>query len=157
MFRWETPDAYSKLTRDHYGAVSVVPMPVTQRFLAVEGVWPPERKGNRSWRWVGARARIALPSVGARAVRLTLAMPEDDPHPSNRVTVTVEGGASAEAVVTRGRETTVELPLPAGNAQLHIVAARTFVPANVRGRLNRDRRTLSVMLTKLEQVTTGAS
>ena len=156
VFRWETPDAYSKLTRDHYGAVSVVPMPATQRFLAVQGVWPPERKGSRSWRWVGARGTIALPDLGARAVRLTFAVPEDYPLASNRMTVAVEGGATAEAVVTRGRESTIELPLPPGATRLQIIAAQTFVPANVPGRLNRDRRTLSVMLTKLEQVTTGA-
>ncbi|MGZ8780857.1 MAG: hypothetical protein ACXW31_13115, partial [Thermoanaerobaculia bacterium] len=157
VFRWETPDAYSKLTRNHYGAVSVLPMPVTQRFLAVEGISTTERKGSDSWRWIGARGMIALPDLGARAVRLTFAVPDDYPLASNRVTVVVEGGARAEAAVTRGRASTVELPLPSGAARLHITAAETFVPANVPGRLNRDRRTLSVMLTRLEQVTTAAS
>jgi hypothetical protein len=157
VFRWETPDAYSKLTRDHYGAVSVLPMPGTRRYRAVDGIWPPERKGSRSWRWVGARGTIALPDLGAHAVRLTFAVPEDYPLASNRVTVTVEGGASAEAIVSRGRASTVELPLPSAAARLRIIATQTFVPANVPGRLNRDRRTLSVMLTDLEQITTGPS
>jgi hypothetical protein len=156
VFRWYTPDAYSKLTRDHYGAVSLLPMPVTRRFLAVEGISPPERKGERTWRWIGARGVVALPDLGARAVRLTFAVPEDYPLGSNRVTVAVEGGASAEAEVARGRESVVELPLPRGAARVRITPARTFVPANVPGALNRDRRTLSVMLTGLEQVT-GAS
>jgi hypothetical protein len=156
VFRWYTPDAYSKLTRNHYGAVSVLPMPPEQRFLAVAGISPPERKGTLSWRWIGARGTIALPDLGARVVRLTFAVPEDYPLASNRVTVAVEGGASREVVVTRDRASVVELPLPGGDVRLHITPAQTFVPANIPGRLNRDRRTLSVMLTRLEQVT-GAS
>jgi hypothetical protein len=156
VFRWVPSDAYSKLTRNHYREVSVLPMPVTHRFLAVQGIWPPERKGERSWRWVGARGVVALPDLGARAVRLTFAVPEDYPLASNRVTVAVEGGASAEAEVTRGRESVVELALPPGATRLVITPARTFVPASVPGRLNRDRRALSVMMTGLEQVT-GAS
>ena len=156
VFRWYTPDAYSKLTRNHYGAVSVLPMPATRRFLAVEGVWPPERKGTLSWRWLGARGIIALPDLGARAVRLTFAVPEDYPLASNRIAVAIDGGASAEVIVARDRTGTIELPLPRGAARLHITAAQTFVPATVPGRLNRDRRALSVMLTSLEQLT-GAS
>ncbi len=157
VFRWETPDSYSKLTRNHYGAVSVLPMPVTERFLAVEGISPPERAATGSWRWIGARGTIALPYVGARAVRLTFALPDDYPLPSNHVVVSVEDGASAEAEVTRGRPTVVELPLQRGPARLHIVAAKTFVPANVPNRFSRDKRTLSVMLTRVEQFRRAAS
>lgn len=156
VFRWKTPDAYSKLTRNHYGAVSVLPMPTAQRFLAVEGISPPERTGSGSWRWVGARGTLALPDVGAEAVRLTFTVPNDYPLGSNRVTVAAEGGATAAAMVTHGRASVVELPLPRGAARVHITAAQTFVPANVPGRLSRDRRTLSVMLTGVEQIT-GAS
>jgi hypothetical protein len=153
VFRWNTPDAYSKLTRNHYGAVSVLPMPVTERFLAVSGISAPERASTGSWRWIGSRGTIALPDVGARAVRLTFAVPDDYPLASNHVVVNVEGSGSAEAEVTRGKASVVELLLPGGAARLQIAAARTFVPANVPGRLSRDRRTLSVMLTKVEQVT----
>lgn len=156
VFRWSRSDAYSKLTRNHYREVSVLPMPETRRFLAVEGISPPERKGDRSWRWIGARGVLALPDLGARAVRLTFAVPEDYPLASNRVTVAVEGGASAEVEVAYARRNVVELPLPRGAARVTITPAQTFVPANVPGALNRDRRTLSVMLTGLEQVT-GAS
>jgi len=156
VFRWETPDAYSKLTRNHYGAVSVLPMPVTRRYQAVEGISPPERKGTRSWRWIGARGTIALPDLHANAVRLTFAVPEDYPFAFNRVMVSVDGGASAAAVVTRDRTGVIELPLRRGDARLHITPAQTFVPANVPGRLNRDRRTLSVMLTDLEQITAAS-
>jgi hypothetical protein len=157
VFRWDTPDAYSKLTRNHYGAVSVLPMPTARRFLAVRGIWPPERKGAESWRWLGAQATIALPDLGADRVRLTFATPEDSPLASNRVTVVVNGSARAEVEVRRGRPSVVELPLPGGAARLELVAAQTFVPAEVPGRLNRDRRKLSVMLTGLEQVRTAAS
>ncbi|HET8772926.1 MAG TPA: hypothetical protein VFP80_04015 [Thermoanaerobaculia bacterium] len=153
VFRWETPDAYSKLTRNHYGAVSVLPMPAERRFLAVEGIWPPERKGAQTWRWLGAKSTIALPDLGADRVRLTFAVPEDYPLASNGISVAVEGGASGGAIVARGRETVLELPLPHGAARLHIAPAQTFVPSG----LNRDRRRLSVMLTGLEQVRIAAS
>jgi hypothetical protein len=153
VFRWEMTDAYSKLTRDHYGAVSVLPMPAERRFLAVRGIWPPERKGSQTWRWVGAQGTIVLPDLGADRVRLTLAVPEDYPLASNGVSVAVEGGASGGAIVARGRATVVELQLPPGAARMHITAAQTFVPSG----LNRDRRRLSVMLTELEQITTAAS
>ncbi|HEX6097064.1 MAG TPA: hypothetical protein VF432_12120 [Thermoanaerobaculia bacterium] len=157
VFRWETPDAYSKLTRNHYGAVSVLPMPTERRFLAVRGIWPPERKGTESWRWLGAQATIALPDLGADRVRLTFATPADYPLASNRVLVVVNGAARAEVDVRRGEASVVELPLPGGAARLEITVAQTFVPASVPGRLNRDRRKLSVMLTGLEQVRTAAS
>lgn len=152
VFRWETGDEYSKLTRNHYGAVSVLPMPNERRFLAVHGLWPPERKGSKSWRWMGPRATIALPDLSADRVRLTFAVPEDYPLSSNRVIVAIEGGGRAEVDVTRGRAGVVELPLPRGAARIEITAMQTFVPADVPGRLNRDRRRLSVMLTGLEQL-----
>ncbi|HVG23525.1 MAG TPA: glycosyltransferase family 39 protein, partial [Thermoanaerobaculia bacterium] len=157
VFRWETPDAYTKLTRGHYGAASVVPLPVTQRFLALGGISPPERTGTGSWRWIGAKGVIALPDLGARGVRLTLEVPNDYPLPSNRVRVDVAGGGSVSGVVTRGAKTVLDVPLPAGRAELTITPERTFVPADVPGRLSRDRRTLSVMLTGLEQLTAASA
>jgi hypothetical protein len=155
VFRWETPDAYTKLTRGHYGAVSVVPVPLARRFQATAGISPPERARTRSWRWVGGRGTIVLPDLGARAVRLTFEVPDDYPIPANGVRVEVAGGASAIATVRPGTRTTLELPLPPGRAELTIIPQRTFVPANVPGRLSRDRRTLSVMLTGVEQVFAG--
>ena len=151
VFRWKTPDAYTKLTRGHYGAASVVPLPVTQRFLAMSGISPPERTRTGSWRWIGARGVISLPDLGAGSVRLTLEVPNDYPLPSNRVTISVAGGASVSGVVKPGAKTVLDVPLPPGRALLSITPERTFVPANVPGRLSRDRRTLSVMLTGIEQ------
>lgn len=151
VFRWNTPDAYTKLTRGHYGAASVVPLPVTQRFLALEGISPPERTRTGSWRWVGARGIISLPDLGARSVRLTFEVPLDYPLASNRATIAADGGQSVVAEVTKGKQTVVDVALPPGRATLRITPAQTFVPANVPGRLSRDRRTLSIMLTGLEQ------
>jgi len=157
VFRWNTPDAYTKLTRGHYGAASVVPLPVTQRFLALEGISPPERTRTGSWRWIGARGTISLPDLGARSVRLTFEVPLDYPLATNRATVSVDGGQSVVAEVTKGKKTVVELPLPPGRVTLRIVPEQTFVPANVPGRLSRDRRTLSIMLTGLEQAAPRAA
>lgn len=157
VFRWATPDAYTKLTRGHYGAVSVVPLSVAERFLAIEGIWPPERTRTGSWRWVGARGTVALPDLGARAVRIAFELPAEYPFPSNRVSVSIDGGASTTAEVTRGKKTVIELPLPPGRATLRLQPERTFVPAALPGRLSRDRRTLSLMLTGLEQVTSASA
>jgi hypothetical protein len=155
VFRWETPDAYTKLTRGHYGAVSVVPVPLAERYQARDGISPPERARTRSWRWVGTRGTIVLPDLGARAVRLTFEVPGDYPLAANGVRVEVAGGAGATGTVRPGSQTTLEIPLPPGPAELTITPERTFVPATVRGRLSRDRRTLSVMLTGVEQVFAG--
>lgn len=157
VFAWKTPDAYTKLTRGHYGAASVVPLPVTQRFLVMGGISPPERTRTGSWRWIGAKGVIALPDLGARSVRLTLEAPKDYPLPSNRVRIDVAGGTAVGGVVTPGAKTVLDVPLPPGRAQLTITPEQTFVPANVPGRLSRDRRTLSVMLTGLEQVTPASA
>ncbi|HEX8409510.1 MAG TPA: hypothetical protein VF883_11630 [Thermoanaerobaculia bacterium] len=157
VFRWNTPDAYTKLTRGHYGAASVVPLPVTQRFLAIEGISPPERTRTGSWRWIGARGILSLPDLGARSVRLTFEVPLDYPLASNRATIAVDGGQSVTAEVTKGRKTVVDVALPPGRATLRITPEQTFVPANVPGRLSRDRRTLSIMLTGLEQAVPRAA
>jgi hypothetical protein len=152
VFRWKTPDAYTKLTRGHYGAASVVPVPQTRRFLALSGISPPERTRTGSWRWVGARGVISLPDLGARSVRLTLEVPNDYPLGTNAVRVDVSNGGTVHGLVARGAKTVIDVPLPPGRATLTITPQKTFVPAEVAGRLSRDRRTLSVMITGLEQL-----
>jgi hypothetical protein len=146
VFRWPTPDAYTKLTRGHYGATSIVPLLPQQRFLAVEGISSPERAGNRSWRWIGASGTLALPDLGADRVRLTFEVPEDYPLRSNRVTI----DGTHTAFIVPGKPTVIDVPVE-GAARIHIQAERTFVPAQANP-LNRDRRTLSVMLTGVEQL-----
>ena len=144
-FRWPDTDAYRKLTRQHYGAVSVIAVPPSERFRVIEGVFPPERtRDGRAWRWIGARGVIELPHLGATRVRLTFRTPPEYPFADNRLRVN-------DTLVALHRDRTVHVivPLPADRI-ITMLPDRTFVPANVRGANNRDRRTLSVMLTRVE-------
>ena len=144
-FRWPDTDAYRKLTRQHYGAVSVIPVPLEQRFRVVEGVYAPERRRDgTSWRWIGARGVIELPERGASRVRVVLRTPPRYPLDANRVTV---NGQTVEI----GRDQSVEVLVPY-ERRIELVAERTFVPARIPGANNRDERTLSVMLTSVEQL-----
>ncbi len=144
-FRWPDIDAYRKLTRQHYGAVSVIPLPLSQRFRVIEGVHAPERRRDgTSWRWIGARGVLELPQRGAPQVRVVLRTPPEYPLESNRVRVN-------DAAIEIRRNQSVEVLVPFAE---HIVIApeQTFVPARIRGANNRDARTLSVMLTSVEQL-----
>jgi hypothetical protein len=144
-FRWPDTDAYRKLTRQHYGAVSVIPLPVEQRFRVVEGVYAPERRRDgRSWRWIGARGVIELPDRGATHVRVRLRTPPEYPLDRNRVRV---NGVDVEI----GHGKSVEVVVPFAR-RLTFLPERTFVPARIPGANNRDARTLSVMLTSVEQL-----
>jgi hypothetical protein len=142
-FRWPDTDAYRKLTRQHYGAVSVIPLLASERFRVVEGVFPPERtRDGRSWRWIGARGVIELPRAGR--ARLTFRTPPEYPFDENRIRVN-------DQVIAIKRNQTVQVTL-ANAKTITIKPERTFVPANIHGANNRDRRTLSVMLTRVEQL-----
>lgn len=147
VFRWRSSDAYRKLTRNFYGVVTVSPVPAAERFQAVSGIHSPERsRDGLSWRWVGAEGVLRLPDVGATHVRLTFRLPPEYPFEGNTVRI----GAQTLAL-RRGESREIIVP----SAELvRIVPERTFVPAQIPGRNNRDRRTLSVMLTEVEQ--TGA-
>jgi len=150
-FRWPDTDAYRKLTRRHYGAVSVTAIRRTQRYRAVEGVSAPERtRDGLAWRWLGARAILELPDLGANRVRLTFRAPPECPIAENRVRVEIHGRTTF-VTVQRNASSTLVLPLPPGPARITITPEQTFVPANVPGARNRDKRTLSVMLTGVEQ------
>lgn len=143
-FRWPDSDAYRKLTRQHYGAVSVILLPRAQRFRVIEGVYAPERlRDGMSWRWLGARAVIELPDLGMKTVRLVFRAPPDSPFENNRVRI-------GNATVNLGRDATAEVTVPYA-PYITIEPERSFVPANIAGANNRDTRTLSVMLTKVEQ------
>jgi hypothetical protein len=148
-FRWPDTDAYRKLTRQHYGAVSVITLPAEERFRVVEGVYAPERmRDGTAWRWLGNRAVLELPDVGAKSVRLRFRTPPEYPLPSNRVRVRI---GSQEKTVDLARNASAEILLPLDGLRVEILPERTFIPANVPGANNRDRRTLSVMLTRVEQ------
>jgi hypothetical protein len=142
-FRWPDTDAYRKLTRQHYGAVSVIPLPLEQRFRVVEGVYPPERRRDGiSWRWIGARGVIELPRRGTH-VRIKLRTPPEYPLDRNRIRVN-------DRIVDIGHDQTVEVVLPY-SGRITFTPERTFIPARIPGANNRDARTLSVMLTSVEQ------
>lgn len=144
-FRWPDTDAYRKLTRQHYGAVSVIPLPASERFRVIEGVFPPERtRDGRSWRWIGAKALLELPQPGATQARLTFCTPSEYPLDGNRVRVN-----GSLVTLRRGQTVSATVPIPAGRV-ITILPERTFVPAAIPGANNRDRRTLSVMLTRVE-------
>jgi hypothetical protein len=151
-FRWPDTDAYRKLTRKHYRAVSVVPFPASRRIRVVEGVYPPERTNDgQSWRWIGARGVIELPQIGATRARLTLRTPPQYPFDAIRVRIRSD---NYDAVTTVRRDATAEavVPIGPGPARITLTPERTFVPALLPGTNNRDRRTLSVMLTRVQQL-----
>jgi hypothetical protein len=150
VFRWPASDAYAKLTRQHYRVTSVIAVPVPQRYLAVSGIWPPERARTESWRWVSDQALILLPDIGARQVKLTFVLPHEHRFESNRLTVQSDS-ATVAADVKRGAPVEVVVPIPAGRARLRITAARSVVPSELGG-VSRDDRKLAVMLTRVEQI-----
>jgi hypothetical protein len=144
-FNWPDTDAYGKLTRRHYGAVSVIPLPVEQRFRVIAGVFPPERRRDgTSWRWIGARGAIELPHRIGSHVRVVLRTPPEYPLDANRIRV---NGTAVD--VRRGQS--VELVIPYAQ-HIAFEPEKTFVPARIAGANNRDARTLSVMLTSVEQL-----
>jgi hypothetical protein len=151
-FRWPDTDAYRKLTRKHYGAVSVVPFPASRRLRVVEGIYPPERTSDgQAWRWVGARGVIELPRLGATRARITLRTPPEYPFDQIRVRIQ-SNGYDAITTVRRNATAEAEVPIWPGPPRITLIPERTFVPAHIPGANNRDRRTLSVMLTRVEQL-----
>ena len=87
-FRWPDTDAYRKLTRNHYRAVSILPLPPNRRLRVVEGVFPPARSADgQAWRWLGPRAIIELPRLGAKSVRLHFRTPPEYPFEENHIYV----------------------------------------------------------------------
>jgi hypothetical protein len=146
-FRWPDTDAYRKLTRGHYGVVSVIPSLPERRFRVIEGVFAPERtRDGKQWRWLGARATIELPPLGATRVHIAFRTPPEYPLDGNRIRVN-------GMLVTLKRDDTVDVIVPLTPERIvTMIPERTFVPARIRGANNRDQRTLSVMLTRVELV-----
>lgn len=152
-FRWPDTDAYRKLTRQQYGAVSVIPLPPSERFRAVRDIHAPERtRAGETWRWVGAHGLIELPSFGANEARFSFRTPPDYPFDTNRITIVVNGKPAGAVDIARKSDASVTVPIGTGLNTIEIVPQRTFVPAQIPGSNNRDARTLSVMLTRVEQL-----
>ena len=150
-FRWPDTDAYRKLTRQHYGAVSAVPLPPSERFRVIRDVHAPERtREGKAWRWVGAHGVIELPDSGATHARLTFRTPPEYPFDEIRVRI-------GEATVTLRRNETKDVTVPLTSQRIEIEPEKTFVPARVPGSNNRDQRTLSVMLTRVQQLAAPAA
>src|SRR5207245_1699031 len=64
VFAWPESDAYGKLTRNHYRVVTLEPIPPTERYLPVTGVYPLERTvAGDAWRWLARDALIRLPAA----------------------------------------------------------------------------------------------
>lgn len=151
-FSWADSDAYSKLTRNHYRVVSLIPVPQTRRYRAVRGVYEPERTaGGKTWRWLAPAAEIALPDLDATVVQVRLALPRDYPWESVQVRLRAPPSATVGASVKRGETVRVNIRLPKGRQTIRIHTARAYVPAEVPSLLQRDRRVLGVMLVDVEQ------
>lgn len=143
-FRWPDTDAYRKLTREHYGAVSVIPLPPAERYRVIEGVFAPERtRDGRAWRWLASKAILEVPSLGATRARLIFRTPPEYPLDGNTIRVN-------DSIVAIKRNESVEVIIPLTDTRITITPERTFIPAQIRGANNRDQRTLSVMLTRVE-------
>lgn len=151
-FQWSYSDAYGKITRAHYRVVSVVPLPVEDRFWPGPGVHAPERtvRGS-SWRWLAPSAAFTLPDLGARTLFLSFDLPPSYPFDTNEVEVFVNGSFMARATLRRDAPVDLLIPVSAGKKQVRIRSARSFVPADVPESLNRDPRELAVMLLVVEQ------
>jgi len=149
VFRWWPSDAYTKLTRNHYRVASIIP--VDTRFKVIRGVFVPEREPDgASWRWISDEGEIQLPHGGARTVALTIGLPVLYPFESNELTISVDGRVAQVIRLERDRAATVEVRVPAGSPVIGFRAAKSFVPAEVPGSLNRDRRRLSVKIYRIE-------
>ena len=150
VFEWKPSDAYLKLTRNHYRATSVIPVPPERRFRIVDGVFAPERdQDGREWRWLNSSATVQLPHGPARSLALRIGLPAAAAIDSNVVTVSVEGREVVKARVERARGTNVTVDVPAGAPTITLKAERSFVPAEVPSMRSGDRRRLAVELYEL--------
>lgn len=151
VFKWEFSDAYNKLTRNHFRVVSIIPVPPERRFRTVRGLHPPEREPEGDeWRWSDGDTTLELPPMNASAVAVTLALPKVYPFETNVATLAI-GDRQARVELRRGERTRVVLPL-GRDRMLRMLGARTFVPADLPGSLNRDPRRLSFHLFDLEML-----
>ncbi|MGZ8867364.1 MAG: hypothetical protein ACXW2P_03395 [Thermoanaerobaculia bacterium] len=146
-FSWAPSDAYSKLTRNHYRVVSIIPVPPERRFRAVRGVYGAEREvTGLAWRWLAPRAEVKMPPAAARVVTIELMLPVESPIERNEISIFLDGTAVGTHHVERGSVARIDIPLAPGSPVITFQAARSFVPAEVPQSLSRDARRLSVKL-----------
>jgi len=151
VFSWDPSDAYLKLTRNHYRATSVIPVPPGRRFRIVEGVYAPERdQDGREWRWLTTTAVVQLPDGPARPLALRIGLPQSSAIEANTIAVHVNDAVVAKARVERGRGTQVTVDVPAGAPLVKLTAETSFVPAEVPAMRSGDRRRLAVELYDLQ-------
>jgi hypothetical protein len=150
IFQWEPSDAYRKLTRNHYRASSIIPMPPERRYRIAAGVYAPERdQDGREWRWLAPSAELQLPHGPARSLALRIGLPAAAAIEANTVAVFVDGVEKAKARVERGRGTNVTVDVPAGAPMIRLASETSFIPAEVPAMRSGDRRRLAVELYEL--------
>jgi hypothetical protein len=153
-FLWPPSDTYGKLTRDLYRITSLSPVPAEQRYEAVRGLYAYEpRSGGAGYRWLEGDAvlRVFPRRLHARAVALTLGLPEVIPEASVALAISVAGSPTATLEVPRGEKRRIVLPLPeAETVEIAVRSKTTFVP--VEAGIGGDPRRLAVQLHALELV-----
>lgn len=151
-YHWPPSDTYGKLTRDLYRTTSLSPVPAEQRYEAVAGLYAYEpRSGRRGFRWLGeeAKLRVFPHRLHARALALTLGLPEVVSEGSVALAISVAGSPTATLEVPRGAQRRIVLPLPdAETVEISVRSAKTFVP--VAAGIGGDPRRLAVQLHDLE-------
>lgn len=150
VFEWKPTDAYKKLTRNHYRATSIIPVPPERRYRIVDGVYAPERdQEGREWRWLAPSASVQLPNGPERTLTLRIGLPKETGIDTNTVTLFVNDKPGPQARVERGLGTNVTVTVPAGLPIVRLAAATSFVPAEVPSLRSFDRRRLAVELYEL--------
>jgi 4-amino-4-deoxy-L-arabinose transferase-like glycosyltransferase len=140
--------AYARLTRNHYGVVSVIPHRPGQRFLPGNGVFATEWSPRRpEWRWLAPAAVVTIPP-GDGALTVTLHIPRDHPEETVDVGLSSGGAVLAESRVARGESAVLEIPFPAAGGELAIRSGASHVPVEHGAR---DRRELAIQLIGIER------
>ncbi len=133
VFWWEFNHAFRKVTRNHYGVVSVVEVPASQRYEIISGVYASERDPEYEWRWVAPLAEIQLPDLDADRVTLRMAISGTTPQETMPVRITVNGNPVGRVEIKRGRWTSAVVPLFDGPQQIGFQCEGAFVPAEASG------------------------
>ena len=152
IFRWSPSHAFSKVTRNHYGVITVVELPPNERYRIVRGVYDSERDPDHEWRWVAGMGEINLPDVDADRLVLRMSLSRTFPRESNAVRVSVNGVPAGVAVLERSRESVVTFPISDGEQRVRFECADPFVPAQETGGRG-DPRSLCFQLLGVEQET----